>query len=61
MTLDEVDALCSVESNAFAPISQESYNAAKEVCLLALEAYESERQGTVAPAPKATERTRRRK
>jgi hypothetical protein len=48
MTLDEVDALCSPESNAFAPISQKSYYAAKADCLLALEAYESERRETVA-------------
>ena len=46
MTLDEVDALCSAESNAFVPISQELYEQAKMDCYFAMEAYTTERRET---------------
>jgi hypothetical protein len=61
MTLDEVDALCSPESNAFAPISEGIFQAAKMDCVLAWEFYTSDswEDATVALAPKSSERPRR--
>jgi hypothetical protein len=68
MTLDEIDAVCSAKTNAFAPISGELYEAAKTDCVLAWEFYMSERGETmpsraafrasmpVAPAPTPTAR-----